>query len=525
MKRTVILTILDGWGTGPKDISNPLTKAHLPTIEEIKSRWPFANLQASGIAVGLPWGEEGNSEIGHLTLGAGKVLYQHYPRITLAVRDKTFFQNKVLRDAFEHAKKNNSSLNLLGLLSKGHVHSDYEQLVSLIEFACQENVQKINLHLFTDGRDSPPQSGVSLIKKLLEDIKKYGDVVKIATIAGRYYAMDRDKHWDRTDRAYQALVDSSSTTIAENWEEIFKKAYAEGHSQSDEFIVPTIVNPQGLIQSNDALIFFNFRKDRIRQLLEPFVNSNFSNFRRKPLENLKIVSFTPYGDEFDSVPAAFPPESVEKPLGAVLSENNKLQLRIAETEKYAHVTYFFNGLREEPFSNEYRILVPSRNVPFHDEYPEMRAKEITIRAVGAIQEIAYDFILINYANADMVAHTGNFEAAIKAAEIVDQELSKLKAAALSQNAILIITSDHGNIERMLDPLTGEIETKHDPSPVPIFLVAKEFEMIKSEAQIDLAEKNVIGMLSDVAPTILEFINISPPPEMTGKSFVKFLLYQ
>ena len=521
MKRTVILTILDGLGIAPKDISNPLSKAQLPTIEYIKTHWPIGALQASGIAVGLPWGEEGNSEVGHLTLGAGKVLYQHYPRISLAIRNKSFFHNPVLKQALNHTQKNDSALNLIGLLSQGHVHSAYEHLIALLELAYQEKISKINLHLFSDGRDSPPQSGLSLIKKLLEDIKKYNSKIRIASIAGRFYAMDRDKHWDRTERAYQVLAANSlETTSLERLEKIFEKNYAEG--RSDEFITPTIVDPQALIQSGDALIFFNFRKDRIRQLLEPFTNPNFTRFERKPLENLGIVTFTPYGEEFD-VPAAFPPDAVKKSLGLVLSENNKLQLRIAETEKYAHVTYFFNGLKEEPFLNEYRILVPSKNVPFYDEYPEMMAKEVTMRAVGAIEENAYDFILMNYANPDMVAHTGNFNAAIKAMETIDQQLGKLKEAVLSTNAILIITSDHGNIERMVDPLSGRIETKHDPNPVPFYFIAKEFERMKTEAQAEIEEKNVIGMLSDVAPTILELMTIKPPAEMTGKSLLEFLL--
>ena len=394
MKRTVILTILDGWGIAPKNISNPLSKAQLPTVDYLKSHWPIAALQASGVTVGLPWGEEGNSEVGHLTLGAGKVLYQNYPRITLAVRDKTFFQNAALEEGFDYAQKNNSALNLIGLLSEGHVHSAYEHLIALLEFAQKKNISKINLHLFTDGRDSPPRSGLGLVKKLLEDIKKYNAKIKIASIAGRFYAMDRDKHWDRTERAYQALTapDSSGQTFQNNLEEIFKKNYAE--NRSDEFITPTVVDPQGLIKSGDVLIFFNFRKDRIRQLLEPFTNLRFAQFRRKPLENLKIVTFTPYGEEFE-VPAAFPPDTIKKPLGLVLSENGKLQIRVAETEKYAHVTYFFNGLKENAFPNEYRILVPSRNVPFHDEYPEMMAKEITARVIGAIEENIYDFILMN----------------------------------------------------------------------------------------------------------------------------------
>ena len=510
-KRTIILTILDGWGIGKADESNPIHVVNPQNINYLKANFPAGILQASGISVGLPWAEEGNSEVGHLNLGAGRIIYQYYPRITLAIHDASFFKNPALKNAFEHAKKYNSAVNLIGLLSEGNVHASFEHLVALVEFAKKENISKLNLHLFTDGRDSSPNSALELLARL----PKEG---KLASLSGRFYGMDREGHWERTQKAYSVLVGEGP--ITDNIENHIKKTYERKFS--DEFVEPIRISAEGSIKDNDALIFFNFREDRIRQIASAFINPQFKNFPTKSLNNLYIATMTQYDDEF-KVPVAFPPEKIETCLGKVLSDKGKTQLRIAETQKYPHITYFFNGMREEPFKNEYRILIPSRSIIRQDEHPEMMANEVTTRAIESISEGVFDFILINYANSDIIAHTGNYEACLRVVRIIDEQIDKLIKATLECNAILIITSDHGNIEKLFNPLTGLPETQHDPSPVPVYLVAKEFMRSRTEAEIRRSEKENTGILADVAPTILELMAISKPKEMTGQSLLKALL--
>ncbi|HDH31494.1 MAG TPA: 2,3-bisphosphoglycerate-independent phosphoglycerate mutase [Candidatus Wolfebacteria bacterium] len=512
-KRTVVLAILDGWGIGRMDESNPIFTAKPPNIDYIKRNFPSGALQASGIAVGLPWGEEGNSEVGHLNLGSGKIVYQNYPKITLAIRDGSFFKNTAIKNAFEHVKKNNSRINFIGLLSKGNIHSSFEHLEALMKFAKQEGLSEmINLHLITDGRDSPPQSAIEMLTSLPKD--------KLASIAGRYYAMDRDKHWDRTQKAYQLLTGDGATT--DDFETHIKNTYKK--NLNDEYVEPVLINKSNsrYIKDGDAIIFFNFREDRMRQIVEPFIDDKFDKFPIKKFSNLYVSTMISYEDKFN-VNVIFQKEKIENPLGKILADNQKSQFRVAETEKYAHITYFFNGQKEKPFKNEYRILIPSQNVIRHDEHPEMMAAEITSRVIGAIEDKGFDFILVNYANPDMVAHTGNYQASIQAVKITDEEIGKLKEVVLRHNAILIITSDHGNIERMFNPLTGAPETKHDPSPVPIYLIAKEYEKKKSEAKVKKSESEMIGVLADVAPTVLELMDIPKPKEMTGKSLLKELV--
>jgi len=509
-KRTIILVILDGWGIGEPDESNPIHVVNPSNINYLKANFPAGVLQASGISVGLPWGEEGNSEVGHLNLGAGKIIYQYYPRITLAIRDNSFFKSQALKAAFEHAQKNNSAVNLIGLLSEVNVHSSFEHLIALIQFAEKEKISKLNLHLFTDGRDSPPNSALGLLSRLPKQ-------AKLASLSGRFYGMDREGHWERTQKAYSVLVGEGP--ITDNIENHIKKTYERKFS--DEFVEPIRISAEGSIKDNDALIFFNFREDRIRQIASAFINPQFKNFPTKSLNNLYIATMTQYDDEF-KVPVAFPPEKIETCLGKVLSDKGKTQLRIAETQKYPHITYFFNGMREEPFKNEYRILIPSRSIIRQDEHPEMMANEVTTRAIESISEGVFDFILINYANSDIIAHTGNYEACLRVVRIIDEQIDKLIKATLECNAILIITSDHGNIEKLFNPLTGLPETQHDPSPVPVYLVAKEFMRSRTEAEIRRSEKENTGILADVAPTILELMAISKPKEMTGQSLLRFL---
>lgn len=511
MRRTCVLLVLDGWGIGKKDLSNPLNTKKPNTIESLRLEFPSGSLQASGIAIGLPWEEEGNSEVGHLTLGAGKVLYEHYPRITIAIREGTFFKNTALLGAVNHAKTNGSRLHFVGLLTAGNVHASLTHLEALLELAKREGLENVALQLFTDGKDSPPKSALELLKKL-------DATPLLASVSGRYYAMDRDRHWDRTERTYRVLVGQGDAV--ESAEAAVRAAYQR--NLSDEFVPPTRVGaePRG-IQSNDAVVFFDFREDSMRQVVEAFLKPGFDAFPVEPLENLYVASMTRYEERFTN-PVAFPPERVEEPLGKVLSDAGKIQLRVAETEKYAHVTYFFNGYKDQPFKNEYRVLIPSKNVPRHDEHPEMMTKEITDRVLQAVEEGGYDFILANFANPDIIAHTGNFEAALKAIETVDQNVGRIAQSVLAANAILIITSDHGNVERMINPLLGTPETKHDPNPVPVCLIAKEYARPRDPHDVEQGEKVSLGTLADVAPTILDLLGVPKPKEMTGQSLMPVL---
>lgn len=525
MKKTVLLVILDGWGIGAHDESNPIFKVNPKNILDIKKRFPIGSLLASGIAIGLPWGEEGNSEVGHLTLGAGKILYQHFPRISLAVQDGSFFQNQTLKNAFTHAEKNNSNIHLVGLLGAGHVHSCFEHLTALLEFAKKENFDRIYFQLFTDGRDSPPRSAAGLLKNL-EKIIQEKNRGTIASLSGRFYALDRAKHWDRTEKVYKILTGEGKT--ADNYQELLTETY--DRNLNDDFVEPTIIDSprareQGgnFIQDNDAVIFFEFREESPRQIVAAFADPNFLNFPVKKFSNLHIVTMTRYDEKFN-LPVIFPPESINESLGKILSDNDKMQLRIAETEKYAHVTFFFNGYRKEPFPNEFHILVPSLNTPRYDQFPEMMAKTVTDRTIISIDEGSYDFILVNYANSDTMGHTGNYEAAAQTIKIIDQEVGRLLKAVLARpDTIMIITSDHGNVERMLNPLTGLAETKHDPNPVPIYLVGKEFEKVKNEVEAQNEETRNLGTLADVAPTVLALMGLPKPKEMTGRNLLPSLL--
>lgn len=512
-KRTVVLVVLDGWGIGRNDFSNAIYIAKPQNIQYIKENFPGGSLQASGIAVGLPWGEEGNSEVGHLNMGAGKIIYQNFPRITLSIKNGEFFNNAVFKKALEHAQKNNSSVNLIGLITEGNVHASIEHLKALIEFFEKEKFPKerVNLHLITDGRDSPPQSAV----KILEQIP---DIKQIASISGRFYGMDRDKHWDRTEKAYRAMTGKGP--VIKNIKEHIESAYLK--NLNDEYILPASVGEKiKKINENDSLIFFNFREDRMKQIVKSFIDKDFNEFAAEKFLNLFIASMISYDDSFNAA-VAFLPEKLETCLSKVLEDAGKTQWRIAETEKYAHITYFFNGQREQPFKNEFRVLVPSQIGFKYDDHPEMRAYEITQRLVDAIEEKSYDFILANYANSDIVAHTGNFKATVKAVKIIDEQIGKITKAILDSNAIMLITSDHGNAERMLDPLTGEPETKHDISPVPIYIVANEYKTQKNQNEIRDFERRSIGVLADIAPTILKLMDIPKPKEMTAQNLTNYL---
>ncbi|MCX6763155.1 MAG: 2,3-bisphosphoglycerate-independent phosphoglycerate mutase [Candidatus Moranbacteria bacterium] len=517
MYRPVVLAVLDGWGISQSKLGNAIAEANLPTIAKLDQLYPHITLQASGISVGLPWGEEGNSEVGHITLGAGKIIYQNLPRITMAIQNESFFQNPALLKATEHAQKNSSALHLMGLVGKGAVHSHIDHLYALLNLAKKQGVQKLFLHIFTDGRDSSPTSGAGVIRELQEKLKEIG-LGKIATLGGRNFGMDRNNNWDRIAKAYNAIAKGEGLKITDPikyLEECYKK------EQSDEYIEPAVIievsSPVAVVQENDAVIFFNFREDRAREITKAFVLPDFKDFPREPIKNLCFVTFTQY-EEGLPVEVAFAPEKVKKCLGSVLAENNLKQLRISETEKFAHVTYFFNGGNEDPFPGEDRIIVPSVTTDTFDKVPEMSAAKITDKVIDSLKNKDYAFILINYANADMVGHTGNEKATIKAIEALDNNLTRLIPEVLLKGGCLLVTSDHGNAEEVLNSLTGEINTQHSTNPVPLWLITPENHG-KRNLNPDAEPK---GLLSDIAPTILELLNLPKPPEMTGESLLDFL---
>ncbi len=521
-KRTVILLVLDGWGIGRKDESNAIYQANPKNFNYIRSNYLAGSLQAAGIAVGLPWNEPGSSEVGHMTLGAGRILYQDYPRISLAIRDNSFFKNMELLEAVAHARRNGTKVNLVGLLGEGSEHSAFEHLEALIKMMADEGVPYA-LHLFTDGVDSSSQGAVRLLGRLPQD--------KIGSLSGRHFAMDKDFHWENTRTCYNALTGSASlTVVADNVPAFLHSLYEKG--LTDEFITPLVLNEQLKIGKGDGVIFFNFREDGIRQIVEMFTDEEAGG-RPDPAagvleakkhaipEDLYLTTFTDYGRKF-RLPVAFPQEKAVNPLGRVLSEAGKLQLRVAETQKYAHVTYFFNGMDESPMQNEYRVVIPSRTEAQIDNYPEMRVREVNARVLTALNEGIYDFILVNFANADVLAHVGNTEATQKAIGIIDEQLGLLLQAVLTANAVLVITSDHGNAEVVLDVRTGRVETEHNTSPVPVYVVANGYERQKTDRYADEIEKVSVGALSDVAPTILELMGVPKPAEMTGISLLRFL---
>ncbi len=509
-KKIAVLIVLDGWGIGRNDQTNPLFIAKPPTFEWLAQNYPVTSLQASGIAVGLPWGEVGNSEVGHLTLGAGKVVYQYYPKITMAIQDGTFFDNAVLKAAFAHARDNDGAINFAGLLTKANVHASLEHLQALLEMAQKEGITKINLHLFGDGADSPPHS----IEKFLSEIpKEY-----LASLVGRYYAMDRNLNWRLTQTAYDAMVGTAGIIVDDPTTAI-ETTYKQG--STEEYLPALRFAEDKKIHDGDALVFFNYREDSIRQLASSFITNDFDQFPTIPFNNLYIATFTHYDDSLDA-PVAFPADDVKDPIGKVLSDAGLTQLRLAETYKYAHVTYFFNGLREPPYKGEYRTLVPSNTNPHPEEHPEMMAGAITDRLIESIQSRGFDFILVNYANPDTIAHTANFNAAIEAIKVIDTQIARVVKAADNPDTLLFITSDHGNIEKMIDEQTGEPESSHDASPVPFYLITQQYRGRKF-VNSDRLALETFGSLADVAPTILALMGIPKPKDMTGNSLLDGVL--
>ena len=506
MNKKVILMILDGWGKSPDPKVSAIDNANTPFIDSLYSKYPNAQLRTDGLNVGLPEGQMGNSEVGHMNLGAGRIVYQDLAKINLAVANKTMNQEKPLMDAFDYAKKNNKAVHFLGLLSDGGVHSHTSHLRGLIEVAQAEGVQKMFVHGFTDGRDVDPKSGANYISDLENYLKNTN--AKLASVIGRYYAMDRDKRWERVKLAYDLIVNGIGTKT-QNIIESIKESYA--NDITDEFIQPLVIteeednNPIALIKEDDVVIFFNFRTDRGRELTEALSQKDFHEQNMHKL-NLYYVTMTNYDETYSNVHVIYDKDNITETLGEVLEKAHKKQIRIAETEKYPHVTFFFSGGREEPFEGESRILKNSPKVATYDLQPEMSAFELKDALIPELQKGEVDFVCLNFANGDMVGHTGVMEAAIKACEAVDICVKEVVETAIENNYTTIIIADHGNCETMINP-DGTPNTAHTTNPVPIILVDKDLKNINN------------GVLGDIAPTVLELMGIQQPEAMTCKSLL------
>ncbi|WP_055070430.1 2,3-bisphosphoglycerate-independent phosphoglycerate mutase [Clostridium massiliamazoniense] len=509
-KKPVMLMILDGFGISESKNGNAIAAAKKPNLDKYMNKYPNTKIAASGLRVGLPEGQMGNSEVGHLNIGAGRIVYQELTRITKAIEDGDFFNNEALNKAVENALKNNSALHLMGLLSDGGVHSHIGHLKGLLELAKKKGLSKVYVHAFMDGRDVAPSSGKDFVVQL-ENIMKEIGVGEIATISGRYYAMDRDNRWERVQLAYDAMT-LGKGEVATSAVDAMVNSY--NNEKTDEFVLPTVIEKNGQpvakIVSGDSVIFFNFRPDRAREMTRAIVDREFVGFEREQLD-VTFVTMTQYDKTLENVEVAYRPESYTNTLGEYVAKNGLTQLRIAETEKYAHVTFFFNGGVEKPNENEDRAIVASPKVATYDLKPEMSAFELTDELVKRIDEDKYDMIILNYANPDMVGHTGVVEAAIKAVEAVDTCLGRVVDKVLEKEGTVFITADHGNAEVMINPETGNPFTAHTSNLVPLLWISKDAEgrALKED-----------GKLADLAPTMLEVMGLDKPAEMTGESLLK-----
>ena len=508
-KKPVVLMVLDGFGLSSQTEGNAIAMAKTPVMDGLMKECPFVEGQASGLADGLPDGQMGNSEVGHMNIGAGRIVYQDLTRITKSIQDGDFFENKALLDAMENCKKNDSDLHLWGLLSDGGVHSHITHLYGLLEMAKRQGLTKVYVHAFLDGRDTPPASGKDFVEELLKKMEEIG-VGKIASLSGRYYAMDRDNNWDRVQKAYDSLVKGEGVQ-AECPVKALEESYAK--DVTDEFVLPTVITENGkpisVVKENDSVIFFNFRPDRAREMTRAFCDDKFTGFDR-PFIKTTFVCFKDYDETIPNKKIAFEKEEIVNTFGEYLAKCGKKQLRLAETEKYAHVTFFFNGGIEEPNVDEARLLVNSpKDVATYDLKPEMSAPEVGMDLVEAIKSDKYDVIVINFANPDMVGHTGVIPAAVKAVERVDELVGEAVQAVKDVDGVLFICADHGNAEKMIDETTGEPHTAHTTNPVPFILV-------NADPKYTLREG---GCLADIAPTLLQIMGLEQPKEMTGKSLL------
>jgi 2,3-bisphosphoglycerate-independent phosphoglycerate mutase len=501
-----VLVILDGFGARAPTADNAIAAARKPNFDALYERYAHTLISGSGHDVGLPHGQMGNSEVGHINLGSGRVVYQELTRIDHEIETGNFFTNATLLSAVNAVKTNNSTLHIFGLLSAGGVHSFEAHFAALIELAHQRGLTSVMLHAFLDGRDTPPKSAESSIQRF-DLLLRSQNIGQIASIVGRYYAMDRDQRWDRIEAAYELLTKGKAVRAADSAVAGLELAYAAG--ETDEFVKPTLIKGAKLIANDDVVIFMNFRSDRARELTHAFVDADFNHFERGP--KIKLAEFVTLTDYEKGLPVAvaYPPQSLNNVLGDYASQLGLKQLRIAETEKYAHVTFFFNGGREQPFAGEERILIPSPKVATYDLQPEMSAFALTEQLVAAIESQTFDLIVCNYANADMVGHTGNFAAAVKAIETLDACIGKVVEALKAVGGEALITADHGNAEKMQDETTGQAHTAHTTDPVPLIYVGRPAKVVYND-----------GILSDIAPTLLSLMGIAIPSEMTGRALLK-----
>lgn len=503
------LIILDGYGDNPASDNNAIFHAKTPVMDRLRAEYPTSQIHTDGMHVGLPEGQMGNSEVGHMNLGAGRVVYQDFTRVTQAISDGSFFENPTLIAAVDAAIAKQGAVHLMGLLSSGGVHSHEDHLFAMAELAVKRGAKQVFLHAFLDGRDTPPRSAQASIEAADRKFKALG-VGRVASLIGRYFAMDRDNRWDRVEKAYNLLTLGQADFNADTAVAGLEAAYERG--ENDEFVKATAIGLPCQIEHGDAVIFMNFRADRAREITRAFTEADFNGFARRAWPRLSsFVMLTQYAEDI-SAPAAFPPANLSNTLGEYLANLGKTQLRIAETEKYAHVTFFFSGGREEPFAGETRLLVPSPQVATYDLQPEMSAVEVTDKLVAAIHSGEYDAIICNYANGDMVGHTGDFDATVKAIEVLDECVGRVVAALQAVNGQGFITADHGNAEQMLDETTGQAQTAHTTFPVPlIYLPPKGVKARLLDG----------GRLSDLAPTLLKVMGLEQPPEMTGKTLIEF----
>lgn len=509
--KPLVLMILDGWGYREESRYNAILNAKTPTWDELWNKYPHTLVAGSGNAVGLPQNQMGNSEVGHLTMGAGRTVYQEYTRIDKAIDDGEFFSNPVLIDATQKVRDTNKALHILGLLSPGGVHSHELQIHAMVELAAQQNLEKVYVHAFLDGRDTPPQSAMASLDALESKLKKF-EHGKIVSIIGRYYAMDRDQRWERVQKAFDLLTQGKADYQASTAIKGLQLAYERG--ETDEFVKPTVIHEPDqkpiIIEDGDVVVFMNYRADRARQLTRAFTDLDFTGFQRKVLPKLaNFITLTQYAADIKAR-IAFPTQTLNNVLGKYISDLDLKQLRIAETEKYAHVTFFFNGGQETPFPGEERILVPSQKVATYDLKPEMSAPEITDQLIKAIHGKKYDLIICNFANPDMVGHTGNFAATVQAIEVIDKCIKQIVASLKEVGGELIITADHGNAENMYDETIQQPLTSHTTDPVPFLYVGRP-------ATINPGEET----LADIAPTMLYIMGLAKPEEMTGKSLITF----
>jgi 2,3-bisphosphoglycerate-independent phosphoglycerate mutase len=503
------LIILDGWGYSESTEYNAIAAARKPNWDRLWSEFPHTLVRGSGAEVGLPADQMGNSEVGHLNLGAGRVVYQEYTRVSRSIKTGSFFTNQTLVDAVDLAKDTGKAVHIMGLLSPGGVHSHEDHIHAMVELAVKRGADKVYLHAFLDGRDTPPRSAAASIEKMENKFAEVGGG-RFASMIGRYFAMDRDHRWPRIQKAYDLITLGEGEYQAETAMQGLEMAYARG--ETDEFVKATAIVPANTqpvkVEDGDVMIFMNYRSDRARQITRPFIEPDFDCFPRKATPKLgRFVSLTEYNSKYD-IPVAYPPDRLKNVFGEYISRLGLHQLRIAETEKYAHVTFFFNGGREEPFEFEDRILVKSPDVATYDQKPEMSAPEVTEKLVAAVDSGKYDVIICNYANPDMVGHTGNFEATVKAIEYLDTCIGQVVEAIQKAGGEILITADHGNAEQMRDPETGQPHTAHTTNPVPLIYVGRNLRLVKNG-----------GALSDIAPTMLDLMDLPQPPEMTGHSLI------